>query len=120
MNGKSKNPKFFSGKKTIPLDYGANYKAWMTSNPFESWLKNLSKKMKTEKWKIILFINDCVMHNTIPKMENVKIEFPPPNTTSKLQPLDQGITQSFKIKYRHLAVKKNVVQNGRWGFTIWC
>lgn len=106
MIGKSKNPRCFAGIKSFPLDYEANHKAWMTSKLFEDWLKNLNKKMKKEKRKIVLFIDNCPAHSTIPKMENVKIEFLPPNTTSKLQPLDQGIIQSFKVKYRHLVVKK--------------
>lgn len=106
MIGKSKSPRCFSGIKSFPLDYEANRKAWMTANLFECWLKNLNKKMKTEKRKIVLFIDNCTAHSTIPKMENVKIEFLPPNTTSKLQPLDQGIIQSFKVKYRHHMVKK--------------
>lgn len=133
MIGKSKTPRCFTGIKSFPLDYEGNRKAWMTSNLFESWLKKLNKKMKTEKRKIVLFIDNCAAHNTIPKMENVKIEFLPPNTTSKLQPLDQGIIQSFKVKYRHLVVKKmlsemedgvspsgvNVLQAMRMAYKAW-
>lgn len=106
MIGKSKKPRCFSGIKSFPLDYEANRKAWMTSDLFENWLKNLNKKMKNDKRKIVLFIDNCTGHSRIPKMENVKVEFLLPNTTSKLQPLDQGIIQSFKVKYRHQVVKK--------------
>lgn len=40
------------------------------------------------------------------KLSNVSIIFFPPNTTSKVQPLDQGIIRTFKAHYRSRLVKR--------------
>lgn len=71
----------------------------MTSELFTDWLIGIEKDMKNQKRKIILFINNCTAHNAIPPLEYVKVHFIPPNMTSKLQPLDQGIIENFKVYY---------------------
>ncbi|GBL92964.1 hypothetical protein AVEN_54610-1 [Araneus ventricosus] len=60
--------------------------------------------MCKEKRKIVLFIDNCL----IPEMKAVEVVFLPPNTTSKLQPLDKGIIRSFKVFYRMELVNKVV------------
>lgn len=102
--GKSKRPRCFKGVKTLPVDYESNTKAWMTRVIFKEWLKKLNKKMKNNGRKIILFIDNCSAHTDLPALTNVKVIFLPANTTSKLQPLDQGIIHSFKRFYRREVV----------------
>ncbi|XP_057340566.1 tigger transposable element-derived protein 6-like [Microplitis mediator] len=104
--GKAKKPRCFSGCKSLPVDYEANKKAWMTADIFKQWLIKLDKQMIREKRKILLFIDNCTAHNVIPLLKAVKVKFLPPNTTSRLQPLDQGIIKNFKSFYRKEVVKK--------------
>jgi len=62
--------------------------------------------MKKANRKILMFVDNCTAHNNIPNLENIKIHFLPPNTTSNLQPLDQGIIKNFKTMYRKEIVRK--------------
>ena len=62
--------------------------------------------MGLKKRKILLFIDNCGLHKNPPTTENVTVEFLHPNTTSKLQPSDQGIIWSLKAEYRKELVQK--------------
>ncbi|XP_054726293.1 tigger transposable element-derived protein 6-like [Anastrepha obliqua] len=61
--------------------------------------------MKRQKRKILLFLDRCTVHNSLPTLSNVEFYSFPPNTTSKLQPLDQGIIHYLKTLYRKEIVK---------------
>lgn len=82
-----------------------NTKPWMTKILFKDWLKKVDKQMKINRKKILLFIDNCAAHTDLPTLANVKVMFLPANTTSKLQPLDQGIIHTFKRFYRREVVK---------------
>ncbi|GFT53170.1 tigger transposable element-derived protein 6 [Trichonephila clavipes] len=77
----------------------------MTTEHFNEWLVSLNSDMKREKRHIFLFLDNCTVHNNAPPLSNVKLKFFPPNSTSKLQPLDQGIIHNFKTFYRREVVK---------------
>ncbi|GFW53228.1 tigger transposable element-derived protein 6 [Trichonephila clavipes] len=103
--GKSAKPRCFKGINSFPTKYRSNKKAWMTTELFNEWLISLNSDMKREKRHIILFLDNCTVHNNAPPLSNVKLQFFPPNSTSKLQPLDQEIIHNFKTFYRREVVK---------------
>ena len=41
--GKAMKPRCFKNVNTLPLDYTANKKAWMTDSIFENWLQKRTK-----------------------------------------------------------------------------
>lgn len=103
--GKAMKPRCFKGVKSFPTVYHANKKAWMTTDLFNDWLLTVNVEMKRQKRKILLFLDNCTVHTSPPTLSNVKLHFFPANTTSKLQPLDQGIIHNFKTFYRKEIVK---------------
>lgn len=70
----------------------------MTGALFEEWLKGVDKQMRRQRRKILLFLDNSPAHPTL-HMENVKLAFLPPNTTSVAQPMDQGIIQTMKLHF---------------------
>jgi hypothetical protein len=73
----------------------------MTSSISEDWLRRIDQKFHSEKIKIILFVDNCLAHPfvTMKELRAVKVAFLPPNTTTKLQPLDQGVIKNLKYHY---------------------
>ena len=107
--GMSKNPRSFKHVKTLPVCYKSNKKAWMTSQLFEEWLKKLDKQFSTQKRKIAMVVDNCPAHPKIDDLKAIELIFLPLNTTSILQPCDQGIIKAFKQIYRKLMVRHCLV-----------
>ena len=87
-------------KSSLPVWYYWNTKAWMVQSVFSHYLNRLDSMMRKENRKIILLADNATSHKTeeaIAKLTNVRVYFLPPNTTSALQPLDQGIIYSLKV-----------------------
>lgn len=105
--GKSKNPRCFKGAHIdkLPLEWVSNKKAWMTADIMTAWLHKFDTKMKKQNRKVVLFLDNATSHSKI-VLDNVKLIFLPPNTTSHCQPLDQGIIQNFKMIYRSYFIKR--------------
>ncbi|KAL4709481.1 hypothetical protein ACJJTC_012818 [Scirpophaga incertulas] len=61
--GKAMKPRCFKGVKSFPTDYRANKKAWMTTELFNNWLLTINGDMKRQKRKILLFLDNCTVHN---------------------------------------------------------
>jgi hypothetical protein len=107
--GTAKKPRCFKSIKydinSLGVDYYSNSSAWMTQEIFNKWLKKIDKKFKQENRKVLLFVDNCSTHKTPDNLANIAIKYFPANTTSRLQPLDQGVIHSFKAKYKTYFVK---------------
>ncbi|RIB30890.1 DDE superfamily endonuclease-domain-containing protein [Gigaspora rosea] len=105
----------------LPIYYYWNKKSWMQVNIFNDLLLKLNYQIKLNDQKIILLVDNAPVHiildETKPKLDCLRVEFLPPNTTSILQPCDAGIIYSFKCHYKRLFVQNRIdaydnMQNG--------
>jgi len=78
----------------------------MTGNIWKEWLKKIDRQMRARKRKIVMLRDNCAAHNGDIQLANVKVVFMPPNTTSLIQPMDQGIIANFKRHYRSLVLRQ--------------
>ena len=76
----------------------------MDGDIFNSVLGRINTKLVR---RILLLMDNAGCHptNLSEKHSNIKVVFLPPNTTSRLQPLDLGIIKTFKTHYRKLFLR---------------
>ena len=102
---RNKTPRCFqlasAADKLGEVMYFADSKSWMQVEIMEKVLETLNQMVKEER-NVILFLDNATVHpiSLVDKFSNIKVLFLPKNTVSRLQPLDTGIIQSFKSKYR--------------------
>ena len=108
--GKYANPRCFKNIDicNLPMTYRNNNKAWMLTTLFQDWLHDFDRQVgqKHRGQRVLLLLDNCTNH----KIEgldllNVDVHFLPPNTTSKIQPMDAGIIMSFKKHYRYYHIR---------------
>lgn len=105
--GKHAMPRCFKGENISHFNYVSNKKAWMTSSIFTNYLLKWDSELRLINRRILLILDNCSAHPDIcSKLTNIKLCFLPPNTTSLIQPLDQGIIKSFKVHYRKTLTSK--------------
>ena len=79
----------------------------MNGEIMELILTKLNHLFASLRRKILLLMDNAGCHpgELKGKFSNIKIDFLPPNTTSKLQLLDLGIIQNFKVHYRKMLLQ---------------
>ena len=106
----AENPRAFKGvwKATLPVHWKSNKKAWVTIEVFMDWFVKCFvpevQRYCADKglpFKVLLLLDNAPGHPaTLDDLHpNVKVVYLPPNTTSILQPMDQGVIASFKAYY---------------------
>ena len=103
---KFERPRCMKNVKSLPAVWKANRKARMTSQIFEEWVRKFDRKMLLQGRSVALIVDNCPAHLAISGLRAVQLIFLPPNTTSVLQPRDQGIIQTLKTHYRKRVLRK--------------
>lgn len=111
--GKFKQPRCFKNKNmdNLAFVYRNTPNAWMNGDLFKKWFdeqfvptvrKHLRKKGLEPK--ALLLLDNCPAHppgdTLVSKDGKIKVSYLPKNTTSRIQPLDQGIIAQFKMLYK--------------------
>lgn len=114
--GKSKKPRAFKNVAHLPVQYDAQSNAWMTAILFKNWFfhnfvpevkESFRKSGLPENSKAILLLDNCKAHPTTDELVsgNIFATLLPPNVTSLIQPMDQGVIQNFKCSYRRAFIQ---------------
>lgn len=138
--GTALRPRPFSGKTGAKLGFGyrANEREWMMKELFFGWLERPDSYIRrTVGRQIFLLVDNCFARGKeekFPPLQNVCVEFLPPTTTRKMQPLDAGMIVWVKAKYKcrllfwvfeNLDVGKKPIYNVdiltafRWTYEAW-
>jgi hypothetical protein len=98
--GRSEKPHSFKSM-SFPCTYRHNKMAWMTYILIEEFLQTLNAKMAAKNRNILLFTDNCAAHpENVSHLSNVRVEFLPPNMTSVVQPMDQGVIKVLKHQFQ--------------------
>jgi hypothetical protein len=113
--GKSENPRGFPRDRSqLPCLYLNSAKAWMTGTLFQRVLSEFDGDMRRQNRHVILLVDNFSGHHIDDDaFTNVKIKFLPPNTTSKLQPCDQG-TSGLQCSCHHPELLVHACAPGDW------
>uniref|UniRef100_A0A3P9I0D2 DDE-1 domain-containing protein n=1 Tax=Oryzias latipes TaxID=8090 RepID=A0A3P9I0D2_ORYLA len=123
---RSKNPRTLKNKNKddLPVYWMYNAKAWMTKALNLDWFKNCFipqvkcyLRGKGLDFKVLLLVDNAGGHADDLAYDRVQIKFLPPNTTSLIQPMDQGIIRAFKALYTRNTLQHLVDDYWR-GYTI--
>ncbi|XP_026462657.1 tigger transposable element-derived protein 4-like, partial [Ctenocephalides felis] len=75
---------------------------------FEKWIRDWDRDLVKKNRKILLLVVNCPAHPNIADLKSITLAFFPPNTTSILQPMDQGIIRSLQTNFRKKLVLKMI------------
>ena len=116
--GKSARPRCFRGLNMAALSviYKNQKNAWVDSHIFSEWFHNnfvttIQARLKEMKQtpKALLLLDNCSAHpdesELISQDGLVKAVFLPPNVTSLIQPMDQGVLEALKRRYRKFLLR---------------
>ena len=110
--GESAKPRALKNiMKSLPVYYTNQKSTWMNSAIFSKWffdtfVSEVTKYLKNKYLpiKAVLLVDNASCHpdDFVLKKGNIIAKFLPANTTSIIQPMNQGIIENLKRRYKLL------------------
>lgn len=121
---KSKKPRCFKDidMNRLPVTYYAQNKSWMDCKIFHDWFHNhfvpSVKKFCSERGiekKALLLLDNAPSHPSAETLQSdddkIRVMFLPPNTTAVIQPMDQGVLDPCKRRYKRKLLAHIILEN---------
>jgi hypothetical protein len=111
--GGSKSPRCLKNVdlSLLKIEYDFLKKSWMTKTIFENWLERRNSDLSEMNRKIVLILDNATCHNISKQFSNIDLIFLPKNTTSLIQPCDQGIIKAFKNKFNNFMTENIITES---------
>ena len=122
--GKAKRPRCFRGLRMelLPVEYCGQKSAWMNSEIFHAWFHNsfiptVRKELSSLglEPKAVLVLDNCPAHpneeDLISDDGNITALYLPPNVTSLIQPMDQGVLVALKRRYKKKLLRRLLIED---------
>ena len=111
--GKARNPlclqkKYKMQAKDMAVDWYASKNAWMTGEIHNKIMSKFNNQMRAAG-RHVLYVCDNASSHQNKEYPNIKFLMLPPNSTSVIQPLDQGIIMSVKRRYKKKLAERYLV-----------
>ena len=111
--GKAKNPRCLKKKykmqvKDMAVNWYASKNAWMTGEIHHQIMSKFNNQMRMAG-RHVLYVCDNASSHKIREYSHIKFLMLPPNATSIMQPLDQGIILSTKRRYKKKLAERYLV-----------
>ena len=112
VDGNAQNPRCFQGRDIANdgLVYRCSPKPWMNTSLFYKWLSDFDEYIsKTRNRRVALLLDNASCHDrteTLPKLHHLDVMYLPARTTSRIQPLDTGVIENVKRKYRRRQLER--------------
>ena len=108
--------------KFLPVKYTNQSNAWVTAEQFYEWFNHdfvphVQEHLRSlgEEPKAILVLDNCSAHpdpkEFVSGDRKVKARFLPPNVTALIQPMDQGVIQSVKRRYKKKLLRRLIIED---------
>ncbi|XP_064462709.1 tigger transposable element-derived protein 4-like [Ornithodoros turicata] len=85
---------------------------------FEDYVRLLDCKFHAKQRKVLFIIDNCPSHGKIENLKAITVEFLPANTTSVLQPMDQGIIEMTRRLYQKSLQRMLLAYDCNKGYSI--